>query len=303
MKKKESRKSPKAAETPNEETTPTESGASGASSDDSGSPEDGSAAKSDSPRVTARRDEAGNAAKKETPKKTSLPAFGFADDLLKKKPADDAPADGGGNGEAEGEPSAEPHRAEPSDEGGTDDEKLTRAVRDVDPEAPTRVFDFVDRLQDDEDDEERRPVRLGTFVTFDLAGETFAMPVDPVRQVVRVSAITRVPHAPRPIRGVTNLRGRVIPVIDLRLRVGLEATELDRSARVVAVASRGRLLGLLVDAVHQVIHLDLDQIQPPPEDVMTLQSDYIRGVYEREDGLILLLDVDRALIIREAGAA
>ncbi|MEM8932592.1 MAG: chemotaxis protein CheW, partial [Acidobacteriota bacterium] len=136
-----------------------------------------------------------------------------------------------------------------------------------------------------------------------LADEVFAIPVEPVRQVVRVSDITRVPHAPRPIRGVTNLRGRVIPVIDLRLRIGLEETAIARATRVVAVSSRGRVLGLLVDAVLQVVHLDLDQVQPPPDDVMTVQSDYIRGVYDREDGLILLLDIDRALIIREAGAA
>ena len=212
-------------------------------------------------------------------KRSSLPAFGFASDLLKKK----------------GDPTA--------DEATASSEAPPVPAAEVDPAAPTRIFDFVDRLEDDGDEEERRPVRLGTFVTFELAGEVFGIPVDPVRQVVRVSGITRVPHAPRPIRGVTNLRGRVIPVIDLRLRIGLEETALGRSTRVMAVSSRGRVLGLLVDAVQQVVHLDLDEVQPPPDDVMTLQSDYIRGVYDREDGLILLLDIDRALIIREAGAA
>ncbi|MCG8457334.1 MAG: chemotaxis protein CheW, partial [Holophagales bacterium] len=100
-----------------------------------------------------------------------------------------------------------------------------------------------------------------------------------------------------------NLRGKVIPVIDLRLRVGLTTAEADRSARIIAVGSRGRVLGLLVDAVYHVMHLDLNLVQPPPDDVMTIQSDYIRGVYGKEDDLILLLDVDRALIIREEGAA
>ena len=121
----------------------------------------------------------------------------------------------------------------------------------------------------------------------------------PVREVVRVASITRVPHAPKPIRGVTNRRGRVIPVIDLRLRIELPPTGLERSSRIIVVSSRGRLLGLLVDAVHQVIHIDLEQVQPPPDDVMTVQSDYLSGVYHQDDQLILLLDIDRALIIQD----
>jgi purine-binding chemotaxis protein CheW len=91
-------------------------------------------------------------------------------------------------------------------------------------------------------------------------------------------------------------------VIDLRMRVGLEPSEIGRQSRVVAVASRGRLLGLLVDAVHQVVHLDLNRVQPPPEDVMTVQSDYILGVYHQDDSMILLLDVDRALVLRDKAA-
>ena len=95
------------------------------------------------------------------------------------------------------------------------------------------------------------------------------------------------------------MRGRVIPVIDLRLRIELPSAELGRSSRVIVVSSRGRLLGLLVDAVHQVIHVDLNRVQPPPDDVMTVQSDYISGVYHLEDQLILLLDINRVLIIQE----
>ena len=98
------------------------------------------------------------------------------------------------------------------------------------------------------------------------------------------------------------MRGRVIPVIDLRLRIELPETKLRRASRVVVVSSRGRLLGLLVDAVHQVIHIDPTRVQPPPEDVMTLQSDYLSGVYHLEDQLILLLDIDRALIIHDGEA-
>lgn len=167
------------------------------------------------------------------------------------------------------------------------------------------IFAFADTLTAAEKDEERRvaEARITTWITFDLADEKFALPVEPVREVLRIHKITRVPHAPYPIRGVTNLRGRVIPVIDLRRRVGLREGELGRLARIIIVASRGRLIGLLVDQVHQVMHLDLNLVQQPPDDVMTFQSDYISGVYHLGEELLLLLDIDRALTLREPSEA
>ena len=225
-----------------------------------------------------------DAPKQEEKKKASLPSFGFAADLLKRKDGQETSIE---------DISASIPEIETQDGGDLS----------IDPHAPTRVFDFADLL--DEDEEEEAPsaeIRIGTFVTFNLANERFALPVEPIEQVVRVSTITRVPHAPRPIRGVTNLRGRVIPVIDLRLRIGLSPIEIDRSTRVISVSSRGRLVGLMVDAVHHVMHINLNQVQPPPDDIMTLQSDYIQGVYGDADDLILLLDIDRALIIREGNA-
>lgn len=211
--------------------------------------------------------------------KITLPAFGFATDLLK-------PGEAG-----EPAPDEEPATAPPADD-----------LSEVDQADPRRIFAFADTLERNttEDEQSATTVKLETWVTFELADETFALPVNPVREVVRVASITRVPHAPRPIRGVTNMRGRVIPVIDLRLRIELPETELARSSRVIVVSSRGRLLGLLVDSVHQVVHIDANQVQPPPDDVMTVQSDYLCGVYHQGDHLILLLDIDRALIIHEA---
>lgn len=213
------------------------------------------------------------AAEAETAKKVTLPAFGFAEDLLPK--TDAGPDDGATTSVQE------------------------VVAQEVVAQDPRRIFAFADSLETGTTEPEVAPVRLETWVAFSLAGEVFALPVSPIREVVRVASITRVPHAPKPIRGVTNRRGRVIPVIDLRLRIDLPPTDLERSSRVIVVSSRGRLLGLLVDAVHQVLHIDLDQVQPPPDDVMTIQSDYLSGVYHLEDQLILLLDIDRALIIQD----
>ena len=252
--------------------------------------------------------------------KRSLPAFGFAGDLLKKKDSEtpsekaaDAKKPRAGDGEAMAEDAA----AKRPDHGGegTDDEPNPGANAPGTAESnaqepaldndPHRIFSFADQLQSRQEQQQKDKgpeAKWETWVTFSLDDEVFAVPVEPVRQVVRVANITRVPHAPRPIRGVTNLRGRVIPVIDLRMRVGLEPSEIGRQSRVVAVASRRRLLGLLVDAVHQVVHIDLNKVQPPPEDVMSIESDYILGVYHQDDALILLLDVDRALVLREEAA-
>lgn len=251
----------------------------------------------------------------------SLPAFGFASDLLRKKPED-----AGEPAAASPAPPAEPASlaAAAFERETVDRDHLHGSVAERDlvegmeaaelaqslaggpqNEGPNRIFDFADRLAARAEDRKNtgpKP-RLETCLKFSLGGETFAMPVEPVQQIVRISSITRVPHAPRPIRGVTNLRGRVIPVIDLRVRVGLPAAEIDRSSRIIAVGSRGRVIGLLVDAVHQVMHLDLNLIQRPPDDVLTVESDYIAGVYHFGESLILLLDVDRALIVRDSSAA
>ncbi len=241
--------------------------------------------------------------------KISLPAFGFAEDLLGKP---------GAAKKAASEPAAPPQPARSSKSAPPAADAKTRTEMEVDGKADgkrvsgkgqvarggvargeNRIFAFADSLEATSAEEDKRHVTLETWVTFTLAGETFAMPVDPVREILRISTITRVPHAPHPIRGVTNLRGRVIPVIDLRVRIELAEGDLTKASRIIVVGSRNRLLGLLVDGVHQVVHLDVDRIQPPPEDVMTIQSDYISGVYQTDGQLLLLLDVDRALIIRE----
>lgn len=229
-----------------------------------------------------------------------LPAFGFAADLLaaagRGGSEDDAPEVRGGQEAMQGEdgsalesPASERY-SEVVGDGETGEAEAS----------PDRIFQFADSLEHDEAEEAEAAKRITTWITFNLADEIFALPVTPVREVLRIAHITRVPHAPRPIRGVTNLRGRVIPIIDLRVRIELPAAEVDRSTRAIVVGSRGRLIGLMVDAVHQVVHIDLNRVQPPPDDVMTVQSDYLSGVYQQGDQLILLLDVDRALIIRES---
>ncbi|MFP3940566.1 MAG: chemotaxis protein CheW [Thermoanaerobaculia bacterium] len=158
------------------------------------------------------------------------------------------------------------------------------------------IYRFAERLPQPER-EEPAPQRLETWVRFRLHGETYALPVSHVREIVRVESITRVPGGPREIRGVTNVRGRVIPVVDLRVRLELPRSEIAPEGRVLVAEARGRPIGLLVDAVRAVERLDLLAVEAPPEEVRTPRSDHVLGVLREGDELTLLLDVERVLLL------
>ncbi len=162
---------------------------------------------------------------------------------------------------------------------------------------PDRLFAFADHLGRREAAPQEKPEEPEIWVSFELAGEIYALPVSCVEEIHRISLLTRVPHAPAPIRGITSLRGRVVAVVDLRVRLGLPAGEIGPHSRLVVVASRQRSIGLLVDAARQIVKLLPSGIQPAPADVRTSHSDFLRGIYLREQDLLILLDLDRVLWI------
>jgi len=168
-------------------------------------------------------------------------------------------------------------------------------------EGPERLFAFADSVEKSRGAGAEGPaVRLETWVTFLLGEEIFGLPVTVAQEILRVPAITSVPHAPYTVRGIINMRGRVVPVVDFRLRLGLGRTELGEATRILITSSRGRILGLFVDEVHQVLELDMNKVKPPPPDVMTDQSEYLVGVYEWNDRMFILLDVERVLLIPDS---
>lgn len=168
------------------------------------------------------------------------------------------------------------------------------------PEPDDRVLLFADSLQQRRRPEEEQQHLWETWVTCRVDREVFALPVKQVQEILRVGGLTRVPHAPFPVRGVTNLRGYVLPVVDLRVRLGLQAEEPGPLHRVMVVHSRGRLVGLLVDAVEQVSQIDRLAVEPVPDDVMTEQSYYLLGVYHLDGhDMVILLDADKVLQVRD----
>ncbi|MEO5368431.1 MAG: chemotaxis protein CheW [Magnetococcus sp. WYHC-3] len=150
------------------------------------------------------------------------------------------------------------------------------------------------------------------FLTFQLGGETFAIPIAHVREVLKPPDITGIPGAPAFIRGVINVRGNVIPVVDLKGKFGQGLTEKRRSTRVMIVESVLRdkrvVLGALADSVNEVIDLPESQVEPTPEVGVSLKTEFIRGIGKIDDHFVILLDVIRVfseqeLVHLERGAA
>jgi purine-binding chemotaxis protein CheW len=135
------------------------------------------------------------------------------------------------------------------------------------------------------------------LVTFALDREEFGIPIEQVREVIRVGEITRVPQARLHVRGVTNLRGRVLAVVEIRTRMGLPAAEITPRSRVVVVGVHDRILGILVDGVSQVVKVPAETVTPAPEEVLSPGTDYITGVARWNSRLIMLLDLEKVLLL------
>lgn len=132
-------------------------------------------------------------------------------------------------------------------------------------------------------------------VVLELAGESYGVEISKVQEIIRMQPITRVPNGPACIEGVINLRGRVIPVLDLRKRFGLEAGETTRRSRIVVAELGEHTVGLVVDAVSEVLLVPSDAVEPPSALVTTTDSAFLRGVAKLDERLVLLLDLSRLL--------
>lgn len=140
------------------------------------------------------------------------------------------------------------------------------------------------------------------LASFFLAREEYGVDVRQVQEIRRVAEITSVPRAPEFVRGVINLRGRILPVLDLKRRLGLGEVQVERASRIVVVRLKERLLGLLVDGASQVLKVPLSRIEAAPEEVVQKGGDYIRGVAKLDDRLIILVDLERLLASELAAA-
>jgi purine-binding chemotaxis protein CheW len=147
----------------------------------------------------------------------------------------------------------------------------------------------------------------GKYMTFQLAQEVYGLPILSVREIIGLMDITRLPRAPEFIRGVINLRGKIIPVIDLRMKFGMtQVSSTDQTVIVVVqYAHRGKdlTMGILVDEVLEVLSIGQNAIEPPPDfGAGAVDTTFILGVGKADRRVIFLLDIDKVLTAGEAGA-
>jgi purine-binding chemotaxis protein CheW len=133
------------------------------------------------------------------------------------------------------------------------------------------------------------------LVVFQLGAELYGVEISRVHEIIRLQSVTRVPRAPAFVEGVINLRGKVIPVVDLRRRFGLPTAEHSRASRIVVVELGDQVGGIVVDGVSEVLRVNTATIEPPSPVVAGIDSEYLHGIAKLTDRLVILLDLDRIL--------
>lgn len=141
----------------------------------------------------------------------------------------------------------------------------------------------------------RQDDELLQLVTFSIGEEEFGVDILKVQEIIRTMEITKVPRAPEFVEGVINLRGKVIPIIDLRRRFGLDFKTHDKDTRIIVIEINNIVVGFVVDAVSEVLRIPANTVEPPPPVVAGVDSDYISGVGKLQDRLLILLDLDKLL--------
>jgi purine-binding chemotaxis protein CheW len=142
----------------------------------------------------------------------------------------------------------------------------------------------------------------GKYLTFSLANEEYGLEILKVREIIGIMDITAMPQMPPFVKGVINLRGKVIPVIDLRLKFGLEPAEYTEQTCIVVV-DVGSLVGVIVDTVQEVLDIDGGQIDPPPPLGAAVDTSFVLGMGKVKDDVKILLDIDQVLGSDELMAA
>lgn len=134
------------------------------------------------------------------------------------------------------------------------------------------------------------------LVSFNLGTEEFGVDIGMVQEIVRMPEITRVPRTPAFVEGVVNLRGKIIPVVDLRKRFRLPVTENTKSTRIIIVTMNQRTVGMIVDGVSEVRRISSDSVDPTPEMVASvIDASYLKGIAKLEGRLLILLDLNLVL--------
>ncbi len=140
-----------------------------------------------------------------------------------------------------------------------------------------------------------QPAKEEHVVIFRLSDEYYALDIQTVQEIVRMQTITSIPGSDFWVEGITNLRGKVVPVIDLRKRCGVGAADYTAETRIVVVSSATGMVGLIVDSVSEVMRIPGDQVEQPSAIVSVPENTYLRGIAKLEDRLVSLMDLQGVL--------
>lgn len=131
------------------------------------------------------------------------------------------------------------------------------------------------------------------YVSFNLDSEKYAVDIMYIEEIIRMVEITQVPRAPEFVEGIINIRGKVIPVVDLKKKLNLGSISQDQNTRIIITNIKNRKIGFIVDSVNEVIRIDDSLIDDAPAVTMTMDSSYIKGVAKTVQGLIIILDITK----------
>jgi purine-binding chemotaxis protein CheW len=144
--------------------------------------------------------------------------------------------------------------------------------------------------------ESKEILEMSQYLAFNLESEVFAFDISKVREVLEFTAVTKVPQTPEMMKGVINLRGSVVPVIDMRIKFGMGKTEKTVNTVVIIIEidldGTSTMIGALVDSVQEVMDLDSDHIEPPPKIGTKLNTDFIRGMGKQNNQFLIILDIE-----------
>lgn len=137
------------------------------------------------------------------------------------------------------------------------------------------------------------------LVILELENESYGVNIAAVESIIKMQSITKIPHAPSFVEGIINLRGKILPIIDLRKRFDLESKNVSNDGRIVVVSIDKSEVGMIVDGVSEVMTVTDQEIEPPPQMVTSIKSEFISGIAKSDDRLVILLDLNVLLSLDE----
>lgn len=140
---------------------------------------------------------------------------------------------------------------------------------------------------------------LFQLVSFKLGSEEFGVDILDVQEINRMNEITKVPQAPEYVEGVVNLRGKVIPIVDLRKRLDMDVRDYDKDTRIVVVNIEKNTIGMIVDSVSEVLRIPKSAVEPAPSIISGLDTDYVKGVAKLDDRLLLFLNLNKIMTVND----